>query len=160
MAKIIHLLSFLFLGTTAMAQAQMDPDSVMTVVLNALTTEEHTAHGNIDSLLAAGSWEALAYWDMTTPKTVESLQEAVGDRYSFGESEFQIDLIDPNNPRQVGISVKGQYRRSDYTLSLFTEANGPKQQLDIWYIDEKYLVIELDKLRIFLTHEKSYYLLD
>lgn len=160
MGKINIFLSFLFFGTSALAQSQMDPDSVMTVVLDALTTEVHTANGNIDSLLSAGSWEALAYWDMTTPKTTESLQEAVGDRYSFGESQFQIDLIDPNNPRQVGISVKGQYQRNDYSLTLFTRANGPKQYLDIWYIDEKYLVIELDKLRIFLTHEKSYYLLD
>lgn len=137
-----------------------DADSVFTVVLNALTTDEHVFHGNPDSLLRKGSWEALAYWDTETPKEIESLQEAVGDRYSFGKTEFRIDLIDPNNPRQIGLSVTGYFERKGNKLELYKEVNGPRRELEIWYLDENYIVIESEELRIFLTHEQSYYLLD
>lgn len=135
-------------------------DSVMQVVLEALTLEEHTVNGNVDSLLQKGSWEALAYWDMSDPKTVESLQEAVGDRYAFSGTEFIIQFIDPNNPRQIGLTVEGYFQRKGNFIELYKTETGPRQKLEIWYIDERYMVIESDGLRIFLTHENSYYLID
>lgn len=161
MAKVIALLTFVItLASTSVHAQSPDADSVMQVVLNALTTKEHTIHGNLDSLLTTGSWEALAYWETHTPETIESLQQAVGDRYQFDGDRFTIQFINPENSREVGLTVNGNYRRVQYTVELYKGNNGPVQTFEIWYIDPHYLVIEFDGLRVFLTQEKSYYLLD
>ncbi|NVK27296.1 MAG: hypothetical protein HWE14_04580 [Flavobacteriia bacterium] len=151
---------FAFTSTTFSYGQSAASDSVMQVVLDALTLNEHQINGNVDSLLQKGSWEALAYWDMSDPKTVESLQEAVGDRYAFFGTKFRIQFIDPNNPRQIGLTVEGYFQRKGNFVELYKTETGPRQKLEIWYIDQRYMVIESDGLRIFLTHENSYYLTD
>ncbi len=159
MIRTLILALFLFAGTLSFGQSH-DPDSVFQVVLEALTLEEHKINGNIDSLLRNGSWEALAYWDMNSPANAESLQEAVGDRYTFQNTNFIIQLVDPNNPRQFGATLEGYFIRSGFLIEMFKSETGPRSSFEIWYLDERYLVIELDGLRIFLTREKSYYIAD
>lgn len=160
MVKAIISALLLSVSISLMGQQSHDPDSVMQVVLGALTLEEHEVSGNIDSLLHEGSWEALAYWDMTTPKDAESLQEAVGDRYTFEGTTFMIQFVDPNNPRQFGTTVEGYFVRKGYVIEMYKTESGPRSSFEIWYLDNRYMVIEVDGLRIFLTREKSYYLTD
>lgn len=155
--SVLLLLAFTSLNIQAQSARA---DSVMQVVLNALTLKEHKTNGNLDSILTSGTWEALAYWDMNTPATTESLQEAVGDRYQFSDGRFNIDFIDPENPRQIGLSISGYFVRRGYIIEMFKQINSRKETIEIWYADERYLVIESDRLRIFLTHESSYYLED
>lgn len=159
MVKSIGTFAFILMSFFATAQSP-SADSVMNVVLGALTLEEHKISGNADTLLSKATWEALAYWDMSTPATVESLQEAVGDRYTFSDGEFEIQFVDPQNPRRIGYTIDGYFVRRGHTLELFKEANGRKEQLEIWYLDQRYMVIESSGLRIFLTHDSSYYLED
>lgn len=150
------LLLICFTSTHSFAQNE-EADSVIQQVFDILTLDEHQVSGNIDSALTAGTWEALAYWDKSTPKAIESMTEAVGDRYRFSNGKFYIEFIDPSQPNQIGVTASGYYIRRRYTLELFKEANGPKQTMEIWYADENYLVLESDGLRLFFTHETSYY---
>lgn len=144
----------------AEAQQTHEADSVMQVVLGALTTDEHQVTGSVDDHLTAGTWEALAYWNMNDPKDVEYLQEAVGDQYLFQDGKFRIDFIDPNNPRQIGSTFEGYYQRKGNFLELYKSEGNPVFKIELWYLDSRYMVIEIDGLRIFLTQEKSYYLTD
>lgn len=159
MVKRLAILLLLVASSSAFAQNEQ-ADSVMQVVLDALTLNEHRISGNLDTVLTSGTWEALAYWDMSTPATTESLNEAVGDRYRFHDGRFNIDFVNPENPRQIGLSVSGYYVRRGYLIEMFKQINSRKETIEIWYADDRYLVIESDRMRIFLTHESSYYLED
>lgn len=130
------------------------------MILNVLTTEEHVNNGNIDSLITSSSWEALAYWDMSTSKEISSIQEAVPDRYTFGKRKFQIDFMDPDNPGHIGTSIDGYFQLHRFNIELYKDAGSNKHTLEIWYIDPHYLVLEIDGLRIFLTHQKSRIILE
>lgn len=160
MGRRLIVLGLLFLSIVSYGQSEY-ADSVMTTVLNALTTEQRKLSEPADSLLELGAWEALAYWDTRDDKSVESLHEAVGDRYAFSDGRFVIQLIDPNNPRQLGMKVEGFYERVRYRVEFHKTADsGPIMAFEIWYLDKNYMVIQMDELRIFLTHEQSYYLMD
>lgn len=139
------------------AQAQHDPDSVIKIVWNALSAEETYIEESEESLLVDCDWEALSYWDTKSPKNMSNMFEAVGDVYRFNkDGSFLLRLIDPSNPKTFGLEVKGSYVRKAEIISLTSEA-GKLQHWQIVFLDQNYLILEIDGLRIFFTKSISYY---
>ena len=140
--------------------AQEARDSVVQIVFNALTSDQPNVHKPIKPLLMNARWEALAYWDSNTPKELQYMSEAVGDLYEFREDgSFTIRLVDPDDPRSLGLEIKGTYRLEDLAVVLISE-NGKEMSWNIHYLDKNYLILNSDGLRIFYTKSKSYFTYD
>ena len=148
---------FLFVGV---CELNAQSDSVILIVLNSLTNKEVHISQPTDKHLQNYSWEALAYWDMQTPKDMGSLNEAVGDMYQFNQdNSFEIRLINPEDDHKVGLTIKGSYILSDGELTLISE-RGKEMNWKIHFLDTNYLILENDGLRIFYTKGKSYFSYD
>lgn len=153
---IITAIVILAYGINSSAYCQeLEPNDVVKQVFNALTGEPTQLPPKTDALLIGPEWEALAYWDMSTPKQLESMQEAVGDVYQFQPKSFAIKLIDPNNPRAYLSTISGSYSRTKEALSLVSQ-KGNVLNMSIIFIDENYLVLEIDGLRMFFTKQRSF----
>jgi hypothetical protein len=151
---IVSLAIGLLLSMSTLAQ-ELNPDSVVFKVLDALTAEPLALPNNLDELLIGPEWEALAYWEIGQPKQLEYLNEAVGDIYQFQPTSFVIKLIDPNNPRTYLQAITGQFARKERRIVL-TSSSGKELNLDIIFIDKNYLVLEMDGLRLFFTQSRSF----
>jgi hypothetical protein len=145
------------LSFSTIAQSQ---DSAIYVVLKALTADEPSVSPPVKDLLISGEWEALAYWEMGTPKELTSLNEAVGDLYTFNDDfTFLMKLIDPNDSHQIGTRISGKYRIEDRIITMIAK-NGKSMDAEIRFLDRLYLILEMDGLRIFFTKSKSYFSYD
>jgi ribonucleoside-diphosphate reductase alpha chain len=82
-------------------------------------------------------------------------QEAVGDVYQFQAKSFAIKLVDPNNPQTYLSTITGSYSRTNGKLSLVSQ-KGKVLNLTLIFIDENYLVLEIDALRMFFTKQRSF----
>ena len=153
--KVIVGLIFLMSTVFAAVGQTHSPDSVVQQVFKALTGDEQPLPANVDSLLYGPEWEALAYWDVTTEKQLESMHEAVGDIYQVQKKNFVIKLVNPNNPKTYLNAITGTYLRQDNTLTLLSPS-GKKLLITIVFLDGNYLVTEMDGLRIFFTKTRSY----
>lgn len=151
---IAYVFACCLVGTSAFGQ-QLDPDSVVSQVFNALTADPVPLPTNTEQLLIGPEWEALAYWEVGTPKQLENLNEAVGDVYQFQPTSFIINLVDPNNPRNYLASVTGSWERKENEITL-KASNGKTLQLLLTFIDSNYAVMEVDGLRIFFTQSRSF----
>ena len=155
---IFILLIALFLGGSL--RAQEPQDSVVRIVFDALTAEKPNVTQPVKTELLYAQWEALAYWDSNTAKDLNNLSEAVGDLYTFKkDNTFQIRLIDPQDPRSLGIEINGVYRIEELKLVLTSEKN-KEMTWNLFYLDKNYMILELDGLRIFFTRSKSYFTYD
>ena len=153
--KIVAVLLFISLmATSAHAQAH-NPDSVVQQVFKALTGDLQPLPNNVDTLLNGPEWEALAYWDITTEKQLESMHEAVGDIYQFQGKSFVIKLVNPNDASTYLNAITGTFIRQGNVLTLLSQS-GKKLALTLVFIDGNYLVTEMDGLRMFFTKTRSY----
>ncbi len=157
-AKLIALFIFLFGLTDALGQ-NTNSDTVIAQVYRALTLKEPAVDQVSTRLLESSEWEALAYLDMTQPQYDQnSMQEAVGDVYKFSEKRFIIKMIDQSNPSQFGLTVNGDYSIYGNTLHL-TKPGAPSfnEYWKVIILDENYMVLDIDGLRIFFTHTQSFF---
>lgn len=151
--KQLYPLKNFFLATCLLfflsnhAQTQ---DSTLYIVFNALTATQTTIHGDVEKLLSKASWEALAYWETTSPKEVAYMQEAVADQYTFNAGNFNITLRDPNNASQYLKPILGSYTLNNNLLQLQSDA-GKTILMKLIYLDTNYLVLEIDDMRLFFT---------
>lgn len=154
---IIFLGLFCFLSHGSIAQNH-NPDSVLQLVYKTLTLPEEPSLKILPNHLEAADWEALAYLDIMGPYDESKMQEAVGDVYRFKEGRFAIKMVDQKDPSKFGLLVNGEYKIVKNTLILSKE-NSPSFSMEIGviYLDENYLVIDIDSLRIFLTHTHSFF---
>lgn len=156
--KKIVLIAFSVFLLSGHLHAQADashPDSVVNQVFRALTSDKISLPKDVEKNLIGPEWEALAYWDTAMPKLKDYMQEAVGDIYKFNESTFTIRIVDPNNTKEYLSAITGTFVREDNILHL-TAKSGKKLGLIIILLDEHYLILELDGLRIFFTKTRSF----
>ena len=140
--------------------AQEPTDSIVLQVFDALTSDQPRVAKPVKQEWMLAQWEALAYWDSQTPKELAYMSEAVGDLYEFKKDKsFLIRLIDPEDPRSLGLVIKGTWRIEQLRLIL-TSHNGKEMSWNIHFLDENYLILDSDGLRIFYTKSKSYFTYD
>lgn len=147
--KTLIIAGFLSMAAFTSANAQ-NQDSVVYLVFNALTADAAPLPKNTDLLLDGHEWEALAYWDSEEEKVFENMHEAVGDIYQFVASQFVIKAVNPNNAKEYLSTITGTFSRKGSALHLRAQS-GKELGLTIVFIDEHYLILEMDGLRIFFT---------
>jgi len=153
--KVIITAILVFVSFITLYSQSHNPDSVVQQVFKALTGEAQPLPKDVNELLIGPEWEALAYWDSSMPKQLESMQEAVGDIYQFLEKSFVIKLVNPNDPSTYLNAINGTFIRLENTLTLLSQS-GKKLEMKIIFIDKNYLVTEMDGLRMFFTKTRSY----
>ncbi len=152
--KYLLMLTLLWSSLNGKAQ-QLNPDSVVQQVFDALTGDAVALPIQTKEMLIGPEWEALAYWDMNDPRQLDYMQEAVGDVYQFQPTSFVIKLVDPNNPRTYHKAITGSFALAGRNISL-TASSGKELKLTIILLDANYLVLEMDGLRLFFTKSRSY----
>ena len=147
---ILFLLTILSIS----AKAQ---DSIVQVVFNALTVETPNVEKPVLELLADHNWEALAYWDTEVEKSKDFMFEAVGDVYVFkANHDFELHFKDPNDGNAFGLNIKGTFKVVGNNIELLSNKNKTLIWKIIW-LDQNYLILEVDGLRIFYTQSKTYF---
>ena len=146
----VKLFLAVFCFTAISVFGQQDADSVVQKVFRTLTLDEAYLPTNVDELLIGHEWEALAYWDTQEKKVEENMYEAVGDIYQFHPTSFVIKLKNPENPKEFLSAITGTYSRSKNRLILKSQT-GNYLELLIIFIDENYLVMEIEGMRLFYT---------
>ena len=156
--KAFQLVIFLFLSVSlSYGQSQ---DSAVYQLLEALTTEEVSVGTPTKDLLIGAEWEALAYWELGARKEISALSEAVGDLYTFNDDmTFEMKLIDPKDPRKIGLHITGKYQ-IEKNMLIMTAKNGKTMKAEIRLLDNNYMVLQMDALRLFFTKSKSYFSYD
>jgi len=149
---IIAALLSVFGQLSANAQNQ---DSVVYQVFDALTADAAPLPKNAEKLLEGHEWEALAYWDSQDEKVFENMHEAVGDIYQFIAPGFSIKPVNPQNSNEYLSAITGSFTRNNRTLILKAQS-GNELALDITFIDEHYLILEIEGLRVFFTQVRSF----
>lgn len=148
-----HLLLLVSLHLGMMCHAQSDT-AVINQLVRALTSDIPQIVSK--DLITTAEWEALSYWDVNDPPVFDYLYEAVPDVYAFEGKVFKIKLVDPNNYRRFGTTIEGQWEWGNNAL-IIKPANGrPAQTWKVIYLSKEYLVLEIENLRIFFTHERSF----
>jgi len=150
--KLILIALLLISAELSFGQNQ---DSVIFEVFNFLTGDAVTVTANADKFLEGPEWEALAYWDSHDPKELKYMQEAVGDIYQFISTSFTIKTVNPDNPADYLPAITGTFKLTGNTIIL-TSQSGKQLQLNIILLDQHYLILEMDGLRIFFTQTRSY----
>jgi hypothetical protein len=126
--------------------------SQQNTVLEWLTSAPPPLSAAAETLLL-GSWEALAYVDMTRPP---ALEEAVPDRYTFStDSTFRIAFFQ-QNPAEPQLEATGNFVFKTPQLLFYLEDFPGRvfQEMHVWFVSEEYLVLEMDDLRLFFVHPK------
>lgn len=150
---LFALISSFFIAEVGHAQNQ--DSAVVQQVFNALTGKALNVGADADKLLLGPEWEALAYWDTQSPAEPEYMQEAVGDIYQFIAKSFTIKAVNPEDPANYLAAITGTFIRTGNTL-LLTSQSGKKLEIAIFLLDENYLILEVDGLRIFFTKTRSF----
>jgi hypothetical protein len=150
--KLILLLILFISAEVSFGQNQ---DSVIYLVFNALTADAGPLPKNTDKLLDGHEWEALAYWDSQEEKVFENMHEAVGDIYQFISTQFSIKAVNPNNSKEYLTAINGTFVRKGSVITLKSQS-GKEMMLNLIFIDEHYLILEMDGLRIFFTQTRSF----
>ena len=97
---------------------------------------------------------------MVVYNQVSALSEAVGDLYTFKDDfTFEMKLIDPNDPHKIGLHINGKYQIQKNVL-VMTAKNGKTMKAEIRLLDNNYMVLQMDALRLFFTKSKSYFSYD
>lgn len=131
-------------GVTVFSQ----PADAKKRVFETLTLDKPAINANFADQLKNTAWESLAYWDMTTTKAIENMEEAVGDVFRFGDDKFTLQLRDPNAVGAFLPDVKGTYTWRLNTLMMIV-ANGNNLEAKVFYLDENYMVLEMLGMRLF-----------
>jgi len=152
--KTIIFSAFLIVAGFSSANAQ-NQDSVVYLVFNALTADAAPLPKNTDKLLDGHEWEALAYWDSADEKVFENMHEAVGDIYQFIATQFSIKAVNPNNSKEYLTAITGSFTRKGNALTLKAQS-GKELVVNLVFIDEHYLILEMEGLRIFFTQTRSF----
>jgi len=123
-------------------------------VLRLLKADQPQLPANPEALLCAGKWEALAYWSQEAAAGDTGLQEAVPDWYTFlTDDTFEIMLVDARNAGQVRQVISGHWWLAQGLVRVVPlGAKEVKGSWQIWYLDEHYLVLEMEGLRVFFVH--------
>lgn len=150
MARFIALTLTIFLWNVS-GKSQI-PEQVESrqKVFQLLTRQEPLLAETVDHILVNSDWETIAYWDKTHAEGVEFMQEAVPDKYYFQGTNLRIDFIDPENLNQIKTQVQMKFRRETNRIKLYTDDLSIIEFIDIYFIDENYMVMEFDGLRVFL----------
>lgn len=147
-SSILRTLLFaalVFFAPVAEAQNEISREQV----LRALRLTRPSLPEQPEEALTAGGWEALAYLNQEVMNTSDGLEEAVPDVYRFEEGHFTVQL--------AATSGEGQELSGDYQLDekgfIKLSKTGGKEVIStwrIWYLDSRYLVLEVEGLRLFL----------
>jgi hypothetical protein len=148
---------------SAYAQSkEMEPNEALQKVFEVLSAKKQDPKDSIscDLLLNNGAWESLAYIDMNISfnLTLEDVKEAVPDYYQFKKGKLYFKLINPTNHNEYGYSGSVQYKQDGSAVRLFDPKS--ELQMDKWeirYVDENYLALDMDNLRVFFSHIKPIY---
>jgi len=137
-------------------QAGIKAEDALQKVFNVLSGEEKSnCEAQCDSLLNIGAWEALAYLDLASSfsLSLEDLKEAVPDYYQFKEGQLYFKLINPKNHNEYGYSGHLQYILEAQSITVLNpKTKAVKDKWKVLYLDENYLALEMDDLRVFLSH--------
>lgn len=151
---LILLFSLGFYGLSA--QSDIKAEDALQKVFNVLSGEEKSnCQAQCDSLLNIGAWEALAYLDLASSfsLSIEDLKEAVPDYYQFKEGKLYFKLINPENHNEYGYAGQLQYNWDAQSLTVLNPKTGAiKDKWKVLYLDENYLALQMDDLRVFLSH--------
>lgn len=135
-------------------------DTVVAHVFKVLTTDNGDIKQPVLNHLSGIHWEALAYWDVNSPKELDQMFEAVGDIYYFEkDGTFLLQMIDPQKPTQFGLEISGTFTVEGNRMRLTSKA-GKIQEWHIIWLDNNYLILEIDGLRIFYSKTRSYHTYD
>ncbi len=160
MPKLFSLLVFTacFSLNTLSAQSDIKAEDALQKVFNVLSGEERSnCKSKCDSLLNIGAWEALAYVDLSLSfsLSLEDLKEAVPDYYQFKEGKLYFKLINPDNHNEYGYTGQLQYNLAAQSITVISpKTKEIKDKWKVLYLDENYLALEMDNLRVFLSHVK------
>lgn len=152
------LIAFPLLSQDANSTGQQAIEKVFRVLSKQEVNIPNT--NKIDSLLMLGAWESLAYIDMTQSFQIneESLQEAVPDYYQFKANKLYFQLINPQNHNEYGYQGQLHYVVEGEQISLRDlKTKEEKDRWQIIYLDANYLALEMDQLRVFLSHTRPQY---
>lgn len=147
-------LLILLLGLPGIAQDPPSQSQAQKKVLAILSGEESRVPQEAAALLSQTGWEALAYLEMPVPQGQDTaLQQAVGDRYYFGEDSLQVSLKQRQGAKAESFAVP--YRVSNARVVVAEESGGQESSLwKILYLDSHYLALDMDGLRVFFTQVK------
>ncbi len=152
MKRILPLLFF----SLSLYSQDISGDQAIAKVFNVLSGKEELLppSGQRDSLLQIGAWEALAYLEKGAALQ-DDLREAVPDYYHFKEDHFIFKLIDPNDHNHYGFEGQLKYRwEKNQLLVLSPNGEVVKDRWKLLYLDENYLALAMDDLRVFFTHTR------
>ncbi|WP_421751961.1 hypothetical protein [Croceimicrobium sp.] len=153
---MFRILLFIALSISLQAQ-EMTGEQAISKVFKVLNGEEVKIPevGKREALLQSGAWEALAYLDvrLTFQASEEDLQEAVPDYYRFKAEDLIFKLINPEDHNQYGYVGKLKYRwEKDTLVVLSADGREVKDRWQLLYLDENYLALKMDALRVFFAH--------
>ena len=159
MLKPIKSITLLFLFTCSLLAGQstsVDSEKAIQKVFEVLSTKEKGDCGiNCDSLLNVGAWESLAYVDLNASfnLSIEDLMEAVPDYYQFKDGQLYFKLINPENSNDYVYEGQLNYKWEAQSIKLIDpKTSSIKDKWEVLYLDSNYLALQMDNLRVFLTH--------
>jgi hypothetical protein len=154
MKRVLGLIILLSVFCRSELHAQeAQQDSIRNMVFEALTRSKPFIAGTLASQIKNSTWEALAYWETSSPKKIEYMREAVGDIYQFKVNEFVLELRDPDRPGDYLQPINGNYSLAGSKI-VMGNAKGAVLVAEVFYVDDNYLVFNLEGLRIFLVKIK------
>jgi hypothetical protein len=159
MLKLFKPLTLLLLFTSSFLNGQssaVDSEKAIQKVFEVLSAKEKGSCGlNCDSLLNIGAWESLAYVDLNASfnLSIEDLKEAVPDYYQFKDGQLYFKLINPENHNDYGYMGQLNYTWEAQSIKLIDpKSKSIKDKWEVLYLDSNYLALQMDDLRVFLTH--------
>tara|TARA_R110002050_G_scaffold136928_1_gene260255 strand:+ start:14934 stop:15428 length:495 start_codon:yes stop_codon:yes gene_type:complete len=159
MFKILRPLVFLLLSSSCFLHGQsatVSSEQAIQKVFEVLSAKQKNSCGlNCDSLLKIGAWESLAYVDLSLSfnLSIEDIKEAVPDYYQFKDGKLYFKLINPENYNEYGYTGQLNYAWEAQSLKLIDpKSKHVKDSWEVLYLDENYLALQMDDLRVFLSH--------
>ena len=149
--------AFLAGVTSVSAQLKdLEPNDALQTVFAVLSAKKMVSKDSklCDSLLNIGAWESLAYVDIGSSfnLSLEDVQEAVPDYYQFKKGKLYFKLISPANNGEYGTSGELNYSQDGSIIRLIDpRTKALMDQWEIRYLDQNYLALEMDDLRVFLS---------
>lgn len=149
------MLILFFLVSSAALCAQKAPtgEEAIAKVLAVLKGEEQSAVIE-PKYLRRGAWEALAYLatDSIKQAKAEDLAQAVPDYYRFRDDRVLLKLIDQENSNRYGLEMDLPYRiEQDAIIVMDKKGQAEKARWQILYLDDNYLALNMDGLRLFFS---------
>jgi hypothetical protein len=155
-ANSLVLIIVLCAGSLNGQTATADSEKALQKVFEVLSGKEKSnCSSYCDSLINIGAWESLAYVDLNAAfnLSLEDIDEAVPDYYQFKEGQLFFKLINPENHNEYGYVGKLQYTWQAQSIKVIDpKSQEVKDKWEVLYLDSNYLALQMDDLRVFLTH--------